>query len=67
MPYPLSNTEIKDELARVHDDRSGIMIASSVTCIVAAIIAVILRLLTRRLGKAKILADDYLIITAFVS
>ena len=67
MPSPLSPVEIKEEAAHIRDDRGGDMVASCVTCITAAIIAVILRLLARRLSKAKILADDYMIIVALVA
>ena len=67
MPSPLSPVEIKEEAAHIRDDRRGDIIASCVTCITAAIIVVVLRLFARRLSKAKILADDYMIIAALVS
>ncbi|KAL6714621.1 hypothetical protein ACLMJK_008046 [Lecanora helva] len=66
MPSKLPPEELKYEIAHIKDDRRGDIIAACATCIAAAIIAVILRLLARRLSKAKILADDYMIIVALV-
>ena len=62
----LSPAEIKYELAHIHDNRASNIVISSVICISLATIAVILRLFARRLSKAKILADDYMMIFALV-
>ena len=67
MPNPLSPAEIKYELAYIRDDRASNIVVSCVICISLATIAVTLRLLARRLSKAKILADDYMMIFALVS
>ena len=67
MPSPLSPAEIKYEVAHIHDDRASNIVISSVICISLATIAVILRFLARRLSKAKILADDYMMVFALVS
>ena len=67
MPSPLPPAEIKYELAHIRDDRASNIVVSSVICISLATIAVMLRLLARRLSKAKILADDYMMIFALVS
>lgn len=63
----LSPAEIKYELAHIRDNRASNIVVSSVICISLATIAVMLRLLARRLSKAKILADDYMMIFALVS
>ena len=67
MPGPPSPAEIQYELAHIHDNRAPSIVASSVICIALATIAVILRLLARRLGKVKILADDYMMVFTLVS
>ena len=67
MPSPLSPAEIEYEMSHIKDDRQKEMIVSSAICIAIAIIAVILRLVARRLSRAKIMADDYMIIVALVS
>ena len=67
MPSPLSPAEINYELAHSNDNRASNIVVSSVICISLATIAVMLRLLARRLSKAKILADDYMMIFALVS
>ena len=67
MPNPLSPAEIKYELAHIHDNRASNIVVSSIICISSATVAVLLRLLARRLSKVKILADDYMMIFALVS
>ena len=67
MSSSLSPAEIKYELANIHDDRASNIVVSSVICISVATTAVLLRLLARRLSKAKILADDYMMVFALVS
>lgn len=67
MPSPLSPSEIKYELAHSHDNRASNITVSSIICISLATLAVMLRLLARRLSKVKILADDYMMIFALVS
>lgn len=67
MPSTLSPTEIEYEVAHIHDNRAPDLIISAALCIALAITAVILRLLARRLSKARILADDYMIIFSLVS
>ena len=67
MPSPLSPAELKYEAANIKDDRSKDLVVSSIICITCAIIAVILRFIARRLSKAKIMADDYMIVAALVS
>ena len=64
----MANTkEIAYQVAHINDDRSGTLIASHTICLVLAGIAVGLRLICRRMSKADIKADDYMIIVAFVS
>lgn len=62
-----SSKEIEYQIAHIDDDRSGTLIASHIICLVLAGIAVCLRLICRRMSKAAIQADDYMIIVAFVS
>ncbi len=43
------------------------MVVSNVICISLACVAVLLRLTARRLSKAKIWFDDYMIVVALVN
>lgn len=55
------------QLAHFHEDRSGELIASHAVCLALASIAVILRLITRRLSRASIDADDFMIVVALMN
>lgn len=66
MPSPLSPTEIEYELAHIHDNRGPDMIVSTVICIALASVAVVLRFYARRLSKAQLWFDDYMMIVALV-
>lgn len=59
--------EIQYQLSHIHDDRSKDIVSSNIVCGIIAIIAVTLRLASRRLCKAAILADDYVCFAALVS
>ena len=50
-----------------HDDRATKLISVNMVLAALAAIAVILRLCSRRVVRARIMADDYLIILALVS
>ena len=58
--------EIQYQLAHIHQDRSNDIVVSHSICIVIAVVAVVMRFSSRRLCKAPILADDYMIIVALV-
>ncbi len=49
------------------NNRAPSIVISAAICIFLAITAVLLRLLARRLSRARILADDYMMIFAMVS
>ena len=59
--------EIDYQLAHIDEDRSVALIVSHTICLVLAGFAIVLRLIARRMSKAAIKADDYMIIVAFVS
>lgn len=59
--------EIDYQLAHIDEDRSEALIVSHTICLVLAGVAIVLRLIARRMSKAAIKADDYMIIAAFVS
>lgn len=71
MPFTIpaiSPSEAQDQLAHVHDNRSGEIIIAGTICLFMAIAAVILRLIARRLSRARSMQlDDYVIISAMVS
>lgn len=58
--------EIQYQEEHIHDDRSGNIVTSHAICIAIAAIAVLLRLISRRMCKASIQADDWMIIVALV-
>lgn len=59
--------EIQYQLSHIHEDRSKDIVNSNTICMVIAIVAVILRFVSRRLCKVAILADDYVCLAALVS
>ena len=61
-----SYSEIQYQREHIHEDRSSDIVVSHIICITLATVAVTLRFLSRRLCKAAILADDYMIIAALV-
>ncbi|KAL8715738.1 MAG: hypothetical protein Q9220_000405 [cf. Caloplaca sp. 1 TL-2023] len=60
-----SQEEIQYQLSHINDDRSGDIILSHGIGIALAASAVVLRFVARRLSKAKVGADDYMIVVAF--
>ena len=66
MPTPTA-AEIQYQLAHIKDDRSQAIVVSHIICIIFAIIAVVVRITSRRLCRVAILADDYVCILALVS
>lgn len=61
-----SPSEIQYQLDHIREDRSSDIVISHIICMTLATVAVILRFTSRRLCKAAILADDYMIIAALV-
>ena len=59
-------SEIQRQLDLINDDRSRTIVISHVIVMPLAIIAVTLRFVSRRMCKASIKADDYMIIIALV-
>ena len=66
MPTP-SAAEIQYQLSHIKEDRAQDIVISHIICIIIALVAVALRLASRRLCKAAILADDYVCFAALVS
>ena len=58
--------EIQYQEEHIHDDRSGNVVTSHAICMAIATTAVLLRLIARRMCKASIQADDWMIIFALV-
>ena len=71
MPFtilPISPSEAQDQLAHSRDNRANGIIISGTICLSMAIVAVILRLIARRLSRARSMqSDDYVMISALVS
>lgn len=58
--------QMKYQLEHGNENRAGTMIGAITTVTVAATIAVILRFMSRRVIRAKIMADDYFTVAALV-
>lgn len=61
-----TKSEIQYQLAHIHDDRASAIVVSHAVVLPLAVIAVILRFISRRLCRARIGADDYMIVTALL-
>ena len=62
----LSPSEIQYQLDHINDDRGDDIIISHAVVLPLAVLAVFLRFISRYLCKARIGADDYMIIAALV-
>ena len=51
--------------AHIGDDRRRDVVVSHAICITLAVIAVVLRFVSRRIGKVKVGWDDYVLLAAF--
>ena len=58
--------QIEYQLAHRHEDRSGAIIGAITAVTILATTAVILRFMSRRVIRAKIMADDYFTVAALV-
>lgn len=58
--------QIEYQLAHRHEDRSGAIIGAITAVTILATIAVLLRFMSRRVIRAKIMADDYFTVAALV-
>lgn len=63
----LSPSDIQYQLEHSHESRVHVLLVSQIICFVLAVTAVILRLVSRRLIKAPIQSDDYMILMALVT
>ena len=63
----VSDTEIRYQIDHMQDNKSRELIVANVVSISAATTAVVLRLISRRLNKASLQADDSMIIIGLVS
>ena len=61
-----SPSEIQYQLTHIHEDHSSDIVVSHIICITLATVAVALRFVSRRVCRAAILSDDYMIIAALV-
>ena len=59
-------SEIQYQLAHINDDRASDIVISHAVVLPLAVTAVILRFISRRLCKARLGADDFMIIAALI-
>ena len=62
----ISPADIEYQKAHIQDDRRSNIIVSHAMCLPVAIAAVVLRLVSRRIGRIKLQWDDFIIIIALV-
>ena len=62
----LSLDEMQDQLDHLHDNKAPQMVAASISFIVISTVAVILRLVARRMQKIRLGSDDYMIVVSLV-
>lgn len=62
----LPPSEVQYQLAHIHEDRASAIIISHAVLLPLAVIAVVARFIARRLCKAHIGLDDYMIVVALV-
>lgn len=62
----VSQKDIQYQIDHIHDSRINEIVVSNSICIGLAAIAVLLRFAARRLSKAKIAADDCMVVAALV-
>ena len=63
----ISDTEISYQRDHINDNKTTQLVVANVIAISAATIAVVLRLVSRRLNKASLQADDFMIVVGLVS
>lgn len=66
MSARISQQEIADETAHYHQNNSPAIIAGSIVLIVVATLAVVLRLVSRRMTRLQLAVDDYMIMLALL-
>ena len=62
----LSAGELEEQLGHAQDNKSPQMVAATISFMVISTIAVVLRVLARRIQGLKLGADDYLIFVSLV-
>lgn len=62
----LPPAEAHYQLAHVHESRVYDIVSSHIACLVIAVIAIVLRFVSRRMSKTAIKADDWMIVVALV-
>ena len=62
----LPSSEVQYQLAHIHADRTSDIVISHAIVLPLAVIAVVARFIARRLCKAHIGPDDYMIVIALV-
>ena len=62
----LPPAEAKYQLAHINDSRVADIVSSHIACLIIAVIAVILRFVSRRMVKTAPGADDWMIVAALI-
>lgn len=62
----LSPEDVAFQKAHIHDDRSRDIIVSHIICLSLAFIAILLRFLSRHIGKVRLEPDDWMVVAAFI-
>lgn len=62
----LPPAEAQYQLAHINESRVPAIVSSQIACLVIAVIAVVLRFVSRRMIKTALKADDWMIVAALV-
>ena len=62
----ISPEEISYQQVHIHDDRSRDIVLSHIICLSLAFIAILLRFLSRHIGRVRREPDDWMIVAAFI-
>ena len=63
----LPPAEAQYQLDHVNESRAEAIFSSYIACLIIAIVAIVLRFISRRMSKTAIKADDWMIVAALVN
>lgn len=64
--HSLPPAEAKYQLEHVNQSRVKDIVSSHIACLIIAVIAVVLRFVSRRIAKTSLKADDWMIVAALI-
>ena len=62
----LPTAEAKYQLAHINESKVGDIVATLIVCLVIAVFAIMLRFVSRLMNKARLKADDWMVVVALL-